>query len=104
MGVGVLCIITHIHTHTDSDHKPVEKSKSGTVYNRYKKLFEDFQSLVEEHLVKTDDGDPMWKFNVEANNKKILSRNEEESKKKPRLGSFEVILSWQSGIVFSSSM
>jgi hypothetical protein len=85
----------------------VEKNKNdknATVYNRYKKLYEDFQSLVDQNLVTTDDGEPMWKFNVDANNKRrtLFPRNEEESKRKPRLGSFEVILSWRSaGIVFS---
>jgi hypothetical protein len=69
-------------------------------------MYEDFQLQVAQKLV-TDDREPLWKFKVDANNKRrtLLPRNVYPSKRTPRLGSFEVILSWRSaGIVFSSSM
>jgi len=67
-------------------------------YNRYEILCDQFKTLVFEELSATEDGEPMWKINVETNHpqKTLQPRNAEESKRRARLGSMEVILSWRS--------
>ncbi len=67
------------------------------MYNRYKVITEKFTELVEKELSTTEDGEPMWTVKVLENDQKtLLPRNVQGAKKNPRLGSFEVILSWKS--------
>lgn len=52
---------------------------------------------MDSELSTTEDGEPMWKFEVLVNDKRtLLPRDGQAGKKKARLGSMEVILSWKS--------
>lgn len=73
------------------------RATDGVVVNRYKNLTNDFRELVDKELSMTDDNEPMWRFEILENEQRtLLPRNVQGGKKKARLGSMEVILSWKS--------
>ena len=64
--------------------------------DRYTELFQQFDEKIHE-LTSTEDGEEKWKFNIFRNEKRfLLPQHVEEARRKPRPGSFEVILSWKS--------
>ena len=74
------------------------RHSGGPEYNRYAKLCDDLRQLCEEELATTETGEAMWTIAVHQNDRRktLLPRSVDESKRKPRPGSFEVILSWKS--------
>ena len=69
--------------------------KDGSEYNRYEYLYGMLQQELQERLAVTPDGDPMWNLSLTKNDPKALGPpGLEPNQRRPRMGSFEVSLSF----------
>ncbi|EKX49032.1 hypothetical protein GUITHDRAFT_162222 [Guillardia theta CCMP2712] len=75
-----------------------ESYKEGTPYNRYETNYNSLVREVESKLAETPDGDAMWNVKVSKNDPQrcLGPQSLDPSLRRPRLGSFEILLSWGS--------
>eukprot|EP00960_Hanusia_phi_P055315 762936-Hanusia_phi.AAC.2 len=75
-----------------------ESFKEGSPYNRYEANYNSLVREVESKLAETPDGDAMWNVKVSKNDPQrcLGPQSLDPSLRRPRLGSFEILLSWGS--------
>mmetsp|Transcript_42657 Transcript_42657/g.106755 ORF Transcript_42657/g.106755 Transcript_42657/m.106755 type:complete len:969 (+) Transcript_42657:207-3113(+) len=74
-----------------------EHATPNVEYDRYEANVTLLKDEVEQNMCQSETDAPMWVVKVEVNDRKrcLPPKNAPEDKRKPRLGAFEVILSWK---------